>query len=92
MYNVQMKRYTSSELRSRLSEVLDAAERGEAVVVERHGTRFSIHAERAHDKTRAAKRPLFEFIDPAVEAGQWTWEWSPGRGLRFKSRLQKKRK
>jgi len=84
-----MKRYTSSQLRSRLSEVLDAAERGEAVVVERHGTRFTLRAERAGVTRRRRRRPLFEFLDPAVAAGQWTWTWS-SRGLQFKSRLKKR--
>ena len=86
-----MRRYTSSELRTRLAEVLDAAERGESVVVERRGTRFSLRAERGTEVTRSRKRPLFEFVDPAVAAGQWTWVWSPGR-LKFKSLLKRKRR
>ncbi len=86
-----MRRYTASALRSRLSEVLDAAERGEAVIVERRGTRFSLRAERAGDARRRSRPPLFEILDPAVAGGQWTWTWSP-RGLRFKSLLKKKPK
>ena len=88
-----MKRYTSSQLRSRLSEILDAVERGEPVIVERRGTRFRLIADRDRDAGAKAKpnRPLFEIIDPAVAAGQWTWDWSP-RGLRFRSLLKKNRK
>jgi antitoxin (DNA-binding transcriptional repressor) of toxin-antitoxin stability system len=87
-----VKRYTSSELRSRLAEILDAAERGEAVVVERRGARFRLIADRAHDTRPSRQRPpLFKIIDPAVEAGQWTWDYVPGRGLRFRSRLPRRR-
>ena len=85
-----MKRYTSSQLRSRLSEVLDAAERGEPVIVERRGTRFRIAAERSRP-ARRPKRSLIAWMDPAVAAGQWTWDWSPGR-MRFRSRLKKAKK
>jgi antitoxin (DNA-binding transcriptional repressor) of toxin-antitoxin stability system len=84
-----MKRYTSSQLRSRLSEVLDAAERGEAVIVERRGTRFTLRAEGAHGARPRRRRSLIEWMDPAVAAGQWTWASSP-RGLKFKSRLKKR--
>jgi antitoxin (DNA-binding transcriptional repressor) of toxin-antitoxin stability system len=87
-----MRRYTSSQLRSRLSEVLDAAERGEAIVVERRGTRFSLRAERANQKSaRRRSKSLFTWTDPAIEAGQWTWDYVPGRGMRFRSRLKDKR-
>jgi antitoxin (DNA-binding transcriptional repressor) of toxin-antitoxin stability system len=88
-----VKRYTSSQLRSRLSEVLDAAERGESVVVERRGARFRLIADRGSAAIARPKprRPLFEIVDPAVAAGQWTWNWSP-RGLRFRSLLKKRRK
>jgi hypothetical protein len=84
-----VKRYTSSQVRQRLSAVLDAAERGEHVIIERRGVRFALRAERADDKKRSRRPPLFEIVDPAVEAGQWTWTWTP-RGLRFKSRLKKR--
>jgi hypothetical protein len=87
-----VKRYTSSQLRSRLSEVLDAAERGEAIVVERRGTRFSLRAERPDKKPgRRRGKSLFTWTDPAIEAGQWTWDYIPGRGMRFRSRLKKQR-
>jgi antitoxin (DNA-binding transcriptional repressor) of toxin-antitoxin stability system len=89
----KMKRYTAAEARARLSDVLDAAERGEAVVVERRGTRFSIRAEKASDRRPTHRRqPLFEWVDPAIEAGQWTWDYVPGRGLTFTSRPTAKRR
>jgi hypothetical protein len=73
-----------------MAEILDAVERGETIVVERRGTRFRLSAERAHEtRRRRTPQPLFEIVDPAVEAGQWTWAWSPGR-MTFKSRLKKR--
>lgn len=76
-----MQRLTVSEARARFGDVLDAAEEGREVVIERRGVRFIVRAE----KTRApvAKRAsLIVDLDPAVEAGDWTWEH--GReGLRF---------
>lgn len=76
-----MKRYTAAQARQRLSEVLDAAESKQEVVIERRGVRFSLKVE-AKPKGRKARRSHIEFVDPAVEAGQWTWEWGPG-GLEF---------
>jgi antitoxin (DNA-binding transcriptional repressor) of toxin-antitoxin stability system len=89
LYNVRVKRYTSSQVRQRLSAVLDAAERGEEVVIERRGVRFALRAERAGGQRRRRRHSLIEWVDPAVEAGQWTWTWSP-HGLKFKSRLKKR--
>jgi len=53
-----MKRCSSSELRSRLAEMLDTAERGEPVVIERRGTRFVLCAEPVRPRTRRSRRPL----------------------------------
>jgi antitoxin (DNA-binding transcriptional repressor) of toxin-antitoxin stability system len=84
-----MKRYTSAELRSRLAEGLDAAERGESVVIERRGVRFALRAERARHRAPSNRRPLFDIVDPAVANGQWTWALSSA-GLRFKRRSRKR--
>jgi len=87
-----MRRYTSSQLRSRLAEILDAAERGERVVVERRGTRFTIRPEHPAAAPPRHRRPsLIAWMDPAIEAGGWTWDYRPGQGLRFRARPGKKR-
>ena len=85
LYNVHMRRYTSSQARERLSDVLDAAERGEAVVIERRGARFSLRVERASRTPARRRLPAIEMLDPAVAAGEWTWTWKPG-GLAFRGR------
>jgi antitoxin (DNA-binding transcriptional repressor) of toxin-antitoxin stability system len=79
-----MKRYTAAQARQNFAELLDAAEKGESVVIERRGTRFGLLAERRAPKARRPE-PLVEILDPSVEAGQWTWDLGP-RGLRFKPR------
>ena len=81
LYNVRMKRYTSSQVRARLADVLDAAERGEEVIIERRGVRYSIRAERTSPAGRRRK-PLIDVVDPAVAAGEWTWK-SNADGLTF---------
>jgi antitoxin (DNA-binding transcriptional repressor) of toxin-antitoxin stability system len=81
-----MKRYTSSQVRERLSDVLDAAERGEEVVIERRGARFLLRVE-GSDRPAARRRgrPAIEILDPAVAEGEWTWAWKP-TGLAFTKR------
>jgi antitoxin (DNA-binding transcriptional repressor) of toxin-antitoxin stability system len=84
-----VKRYTSSELRSRLAEMLDAAELGEPVVIERRGRRFVLRAEPVRPRTRRSRRPLIDILDPAVADGQWTWSWS-SNGLTFSGRSRQR--
>lgn len=88
-----MKRYTAAEARARLSDVLNDAEAGAAVVIERRGVRFRLARESS--AAQRAKRPkraaLVEILDPAVERGQWTWTLARGR-LRFAARAARPRK
>ncbi len=79
-----MKRFSAATARQRLSHLLDAAERGEGVVIERRGVQFELRSR--PKKTGPRRRPsLVEWVDPAVERGQWIWE--PGaRGLEFTPR------
>jgi hypothetical protein len=88
LYNVHVKRYTSSQVRERLADVLDAAERGEEVIIERRGVRYSVRAERVNRSARRGRRPLVSIVDPAVAAGEWTWTWKPD-GLTFSSKRRR---
>ena len=81
---ITMRRYTVSQARERLAEVLDEAEQGGAPVIERRDVQYVITARRRAARTRSAV-PLIEILDPALERGHWTWTWSP-EGLRFKTR------
>ena len=79
------KRYTSSQVRERLSDVLDAAERGEEVVIERRGARFILRLDPSIRPVARRRKPAIDVLDPAVAKGEWTWTWKP-TGLAFTKR------
>lgn len=80
-----MKRYTAATARQQFSLLLDTAERGESVVIERRGVRFRVRVEdKPALKSPPRRTALIEFVDPAVAAGRWSWDWEP-KGLRFVS-------
>lgn len=88
MYNVRAVKNVLrvAEARARFGEILDEAEQGTPVFIERRGVRFRVVAEPAHP-SRAAD-PLFDYVDPAVLSGSWSW--NPGRsGLRFAARRRR---
>jgi hypothetical protein len=93
MYIVHMKRYSVAQARMHLSHLLDTAEAGDAVVIERRGTRFRLETDRGGKRRgmrrTAPPRSIIEYIDPAVADGQWTWEWAKG-GLRFAARRKRR--
>jgi hypothetical protein len=66
-----------------MAEVLDTAERGESVVIERQGIRFKIEA--TGESASRKRVPTLEILDSSVETGDWTWQEGPG-GLSFKPR------
>src|SRR5439155_25690231 len=77
-----MKRYTVSQVRGRLAEALDQADRGVPVIIERKGIRYSLKAE-PPATARRWKKSVIEIPDPADAEGQWTWDRGPD-GLRFR--------
>jgi antitoxin (DNA-binding transcriptional repressor) of toxin-antitoxin stability system len=79
---IGMKRYTVSQARMRISEVLDCAERGEAVIIDRQGVRFEVVLAKAKTKAPRKRAPVLRVLDPAVAAGDWTWSHGPD-GLTF---------
>jgi transposase-like protein len=68
-----------------LAEVLDSAERGQPVVIERWGVRFVVEAQRDRRRRSGRRKSIIEHVDPTVASGEWTWAWR-ARGLRFKGR------
>ena len=83
------KRYTVSEVRQRLADALDEADRGIPVIIERRGARYQLSL--APGKPRRSPRqrkPRIDVIDPAVEDGSWSWTWT-ARGIAFRSRRAK---
>jgi antitoxin (DNA-binding transcriptional repressor) of toxin-antitoxin stability system len=84
MYNVHMKKYKVWMVRERLSEALDYARAGEPVFIERKGVTYRLSVEPATKKKAPAKARL-EVLDPALTAGDWSWDWSGGE-LKFRAR------
>jgi antitoxin (DNA-binding transcriptional repressor) of toxin-antitoxin stability system len=82
MYIVHVKRYTVAGARQHLAQVLDEAEEGAEVVIERRGVRFAIRPMAKAAASKQASR--VEFVDPEVEAGTWSWSWSEDGGLGLK--------
>jgi prevent-host-death family protein len=76
-----MTRLSAAAARQRFSELLDAAERGEDVVIERRGVRFELVSRRPA-QSRRRQRSLIEWVDPTLESGQWSWELG-SEGLAF---------
>lgn len=77
-----------AEARARFGELLDEAEKGRPVTIERRGVRFRLTAEPAAPSKKAAAA-LFDFVDPAVDAGQWTWA-TGATGLVFRPRRKRR--
>ncbi|HEX6972896.1 MAG TPA: type II toxin-antitoxin system prevent-host-death family antitoxin [Vicinamibacterales bacterium] len=83
-----MKAMKVAEARARFGELLDAAEQGHEVVIERKGVWFRLLAE-STEGAASPKTALFDFVDSAVMNGQWTWK--PGKtGLAFAARRKKR--
>jgi len=82
VYSVQMsKRVPASIARERFADLLDAAEAGQPVIIERRGVRYSL-AKVTEGRPPRRRRALVTAVDAAVADGQWTWDW--GRdGLTF---------
>jgi antitoxin (DNA-binding transcriptional repressor) of toxin-antitoxin stability system len=84
LYNVHvMKHLNVAEARARFGEILDEAEKGATVIIERRGVKYRIVAERARSAPAAPE--LFEFVDADVLNGQWTWTAGKA-GVAFKPR------
>jgi prevent-host-death family protein len=88
LYIVQVKRYSVAQARIHFSHLLDAAEAGDPVVIERRGVRFRLQSDRRGKSRTAARHSIVEYVDPTVLEGQWTWAWAEG-GLRFVARRQR---
>jgi hypothetical protein len=78
-----MKGFRVAEARAIFGELLDRAENGDPVFIERRGVRFSLRAEPpAPVKT---PEPPFTHVDDAVAKGEWEWRWAKN-GVAFRPR------
>ncbi|MBA3638260.1 MAG: type II toxin-antitoxin system Phd/YefM family antitoxin [Acidobacteriota bacterium] len=78
-----MKHMKVAEARARFGEILDEAQKGAEVVIERRGVRFRLTAEPV-PAARRIRPPLFESVDASLLDGQWTWQAGPS-GLTFRA-------
>ena len=86
MYNVHIVKFLKvAEARARFGELLDQAEAGSPVVIERRGVRFRLVLDEAPRRAAAAR---FAYVDGAVADGQWTWQPGTG-GVTFKTRKRR---
>ena len=83
-----MKRYTVAQVRERLAAALDEAEQGVPVIIERKGIRYRLSLDTPKAARRGRREPRIRPLDPAVEKGTWTWDWS-ARGMRFRRKPAK---
>jgi hypothetical protein len=88
MYNVHMEPLKVAEARARFGEILDQAEAGTPITIERRGVRFTLSAERT-SPVKGSRPALFAHVDARVLAGQWTWK-SSARGLTFAARRKRR--
>jgi prevent-host-death family protein len=79
-----VKAYKVAEARAKLGALLDEAESGDDVVIERNGIRFRVTTAQLRRTRTAARRP-FAHVDRDVLSGSWTWSLGP-RGLSFQRR------
>lgn len=82
-----MNAFKVSEARARFGDVLDQAEQGDDVFIERNGVRFRVQVERSAP-ARDAGSP-FAAVDPSVRNGQWSWTQGR-RGVTFRTRRAKR--
>jgi hypothetical protein len=83
-----VKGFKVAEARARFGALLDQAEQGDDVLIERNGVRFRLRLDRSV-ATEAPPAPFFASVDSKVLAGEWTWVWSP-RGLQFQTRRRRR--
>jgi hypothetical protein len=81
-----MKRMPSSEVRRRWFQVLDRVAAGEVIGVERNGRLVVL---KRADEDAAQPVPDYRAIiriPKSADADRWSWDWTPDRGLRPKTR------
>lgn len=91
MYTVHnMIRVTATEARKRIFDLLDRAARGEAVLIERSGTLLRLSRGPTSKKSSKKAPDYRSHIQGSVsDAHEWSWDWTPSRGLRLKGSQKK---
>lgn len=74
---VRMKSFAASRARQNLAAILDEAESGKDVIIERRGVRFLVTKAPAPRRASSHRTSRIEVLDPALVDGQWHWTWGP---------------
>lgn len=80
------RRVSASVARERFADLLDAAEAGHPVFIERRGVRYTLTKVTAR-KART-QQGLVVAADTAIVDGHWTWDWGKD-GLAFVGQQKK---
>jgi prevent-host-death family protein len=80
-----MKGFKAAEARAQFGDLLDQAEQGQPVFIERKGVRFLLSVEPSAPPPAARRVAFFTAVDPDVMSGEWTWT-SGRKGLAFRPR------
>ena len=84
-----MTRVKATEARQEFFRLLDAAEKGETVIVERKGARFRLSLIEAGPEP-ASTSPV-QVNDPDVLSGNWSWVGAPDGQLQFRARRSRRK-
>jgi antitoxin (DNA-binding transcriptional repressor) of toxin-antitoxin stability system len=82
------KRFAVADARERFAELLDDAERGASVVIERRGVQYQLSVLRKKASPVRTQPSRIEVVDPAVADGNWSWNWSD-KGVSFRRRAKR---
>ncbi|MBI4412306.1 MAG: type II toxin-antitoxin system Phd/YefM family antitoxin [Deltaproteobacteria bacterium] len=77
-----MRQVTATEARKEFFKLLDAAARGETVVIERGGVPLRLVRGKLPKKKISVDYTKY-FHSPVNDADLWTWEWHPSKGLKL---------
>jgi len=83
-----MTQIKASDARQEFFRLLDAAEKGEAVIVERKGARFRLTLLPPEPARTRSSPVLIE--DPEVLSGNWSWVGDQRGQLQFRPRRKKR--
>ncbi len=86
-----MTRYSVTEARKQIARVLDDAEKGNGVLIERKGVFFRVLLETSNRlPPRSRRPPPIEVLDPAIDAGDWSWDVQAKGGMKFVATRKKR--
>lgn len=87
-----MNRYSVGDARKQMAHVLDEAEKGQGVIIERKGVLFRLSLDAPKRPAHRAKPPQLEILDAAVENGTWTWDMKAKGEIKFVPTAKKRKR